>query len=106
MHVLLHEISAKKKDTIFGCHAWQLDHPANSATVTRENITHSNPAKNKYRSGSVFFVVALGNISFNVTVTPHLQGVSCDRMSVGHDNELIYAAHAIFVCTTGLTMGK
>ena len=94
-HTLSHEIPAKKINTIFGCRARQLDCPANSAAVACENIAHSNPAKNKYRSGPVFFVVALGNISFNVSVTPHLRGVSCDQMSFGHDNELIYAVRAI-----------
>ena len=50
--------------------------------------------KKKYRSGPVFFVVALGNISFDMTVTPHLWGVSCDQTRVGHDNELyIHCTH-------------
>ena len=62
-HALSHEIPAKKINTIFGCRARQLDHPANSATVTCENITHSNPAKNKYRSGLVFIVVTPSKIS-------------------------------------------
>ena len=66
----------------------------NSAAVACENITHGNPAKNKYRSGPVFFVVTLSNISCNVTVTPHLRGVSCDQMSVGRDDELyIHCTH-------------
>ena len=60
---LSHEIPAKKKDIIFGYRARQCDRPANVAAIARENIARDNPAKNKYRSGPVFFVVALGKIS-------------------------------------------
>ena len=72
--MLSHETPAKKINTIFCYHAQQLDHLANSAAVTRENIAHGNPAKNKYRSGPVFFVVTLSKISWGVTVTLIYEG--------------------------------
>ena len=67
---------------LLGCHTWQLDHLANSAAVMCKNIASGNPAKNKYRSGPVFFIVAFNNISLGVTVTPHLWGVLCDQTSI------------------------
>jgi hypothetical protein len=86
---LSHEIPAKKKNTIFCYRAWQRDRPANFAAVARDN-----PAKNKYDSRVVFFVVALGKISSDVTVTLHLRGTLCDQRASVCPSQIYMHSHA------------
>ena len=99
----------KKKDTIFGCHTWQLDHPANSATIMCKNITHGNPAK--INTGQeLYFSLSHLAISLSMWLWPLIsEGYTWSNFHVCSSQSCqmyIHCARNFLVSTTYLSTGE